>query len=429
MSYRLLLKPKNQGVIALVIAATAITGTIAVYAVSQFGQLGKTASSEMVPTAPVVQKVTALGRLQPEAEVIKLSAPLALDGDRIAQILVEEGDRVKAGQVIAILDSRDRLQTAVLQAQKQVQVAQAKLAQVKAGAKTGEIQAQQATVERLQAQSIGDRQSQEEAIARLEAQWQGDSIAQAATIKKLTAELNNAQAEYLRYQQLYKDGAISNSAFDSKRLSVETTKQQLDEAQAVLNRINTTAKRQIAEAKVGLNRINATGNKQIREAKATLNSIAEVRPVDVAAAQTEVENAIASLKRAQTDLTAAYIKAPTTGQILKIHYRAGEKIGDSGIADFAQTDQMIAVAEVYQSDINKVKLGQQAVISGQAFTGELRGQVSQIGLQVNRQNVFSNQPGENLDSRVIEVKIRLNKEDSKRVAGFTNLQVQTAIEL
>ncbi|MBD2166387.1 ABC exporter membrane fusion protein [Calothrix membranacea FACHB-236] len=429
MSYRLLLKPKNQGVIALVIAATAITGTIAVYAVSQFGQFGKTASSETVPTAPVVQKVTALGRLQPEAEVIKLSAPLALDGDRISQILVEEGDRVKAGQVVAILDSRDRLQTAVLQAQKQVQVAQAKLAQVKAGAKTGEIQAQQATVERLQAQSIGDRQSQEEAIARIEAQWQGDRIAQAATIKKLTAELNNAQAEYLRYQQLYKDGAISNSAFDSKRLSVETTKQQLDEAQAVLNRINTTASRQLAEAKVGLNRINATGNKQISEAKATLNSIAEVRPVDVAAAQTEVENAIASLKHAQTDLAAAYIKAPTAGQILKIHYRAGEKIGDSGIADFAQTNQMIAVAEVYQSDINKVKLGQQAVISGQAFTGELRGQVSQIGLQVNRQNVFSNQPGENLDSRVIEVKIRLNPEDSKRVAGLTYLQVQTAIEL
>ncbi|MDZ7961199.1 MAG: ABC exporter membrane fusion protein [Aulosira sp. DedQUE10] len=429
MSYRLLLKPKNQGVIVLVIAATAITGAIAVYAVSQFGQVGKTASSETVSTTPVLQKVTALGRLQPEAEVIKLSAPLDLDGDRISQILVQEGDHMKAGQIVAILDSRDRLQTAVLQAQKQVQVAQAKLAQVKAGAKTGEIQAQQATVERLQAQSIGDRQSQQEAIARIEAQWQGDRIAQAATIKKLTAELNNAQAEYLRYQQLYKDGAISNSLFDNKRLSVETTKQQLDEAQAVLNRINTTASRQLAEAKVGLNRINATGNKQVSEAKATLNSIGEVRLVDVAAAQTEIENAIASLKRAQTDLAAAYIKAPTAGQILKIHHRAGEKIGDAGIADFAQTNQMIAVAEVYQNDINKVKLGQQAVISGQAFTGEIRGKVSQIGLQVNRQNVFSNQPGENLDSRVIEVKIRLNPEDSKRVAGLTNLQVQTAIEL
>ncbi len=415
MGHRLLFKPKNQGIIALGIAATAITGGIVVYAISQFGQVGRTASPE-IPTTPIVQKVTALGRLQPEAEVIKLSAPLALDGDRIAQILVAEGDRVKSGQVLAILDSRDRLQTAVLQAQKQVLVAQAKLTQVKAGAKTGEIQAQQATVERLQAQSQGDRQSQQQAIARIEAQWQGDRIAQ-------------AQAEYLRYQQLYKDGAISNSAFDTKRLSVETTKQQLDEAKAVLNRINTTASRQLAEAKVGLNRINATSNKQVSEAKATLSSIAEVRPVDVALAQTEVENAIAALKHAQTDLAAAYIKAPTAGQILKLHYRAGEKIGDAGLADFAQTNQMIAVAEVYQTDIGKVKLGQKAIITGQAFTGELRGKVSQIGLQVNRQNVFSNQPGENLDSRVIEVKIRLNPEDSKRVAGLTNLQVQTAIEL
>jgi HlyD family secretion protein len=428
MGDRLLFKPKNQGLIALAIAATAITGGIVVYGISQFGQVGRTASSE-IPTTPTVQKVTALGRLQPEAEVIKLSAPLALDGDRIAQILVQEGDRVTSGQVLAILDSRDRLQTAVLQAEKQVQVAQARLTQVRAGAKTGEIDAQQATVERLQAQLQGDQNSQQEAIARIEAQWQGDRIAQTATIKKLEAELNNAQAEYLRYQQLYKDGAISSSAFDARRLSVETTKQQLDEAKAVLNRINTTASRQLAEAKATLNRIDATNNKQISEAKATLNSIAEVRPVDVALAQKEVDQAIASLKRAQTDLTAAYIKAPTAGQILKIHNRAGEKIGDTGLADFAQTDQMIAVAEVYQSDIGKVKLGQKATITGQAFTGELQGKVSHIGLQVNRQNVFSNQPGENLDSRVIEVKIRLSPEDSKQVAGFTNLQVQTAIEL
>ncbi len=427
MTNRLLFKPKNQQLIALVIGATVITGGIVVYAISQFGQVSKTSSSETVAAAPISEKVTALGRLQPEAEVISLSAPLALDGDRIAEILIKEGDRVKDGQVVAILDSRDRLQTAVLQAQKQVKLAQAKLAQVKAGAKTGEIQAQQATIERLQAQSQGDRKEQEQAIARLQAQWQGDRIAQEATIRKLEAELSNAEAEYQRYQQLSKQGAISNSLFDNKRLSWETSIQQLNEAKAVLNRINDTANKQIAEAKVGLKRINTTGNKEVNVAQATLKSIAEVRPVDVQIAQTEVENAIASLKRAQTELAAAYIKAPTKGQILKIHKRAGEKIGDAGVADLAQNDQMIAVAEVYQTDIAKVKLGQQAVITSQGFTGELRGTVSLIGLQVNRQNVFSNQPGENLDSRVVEVKIHLNAEDSTRVAGLTNLQVQIAI--
>ncbi len=429
MSQRLLLKPVNKGLIGLAMAVTAITGGIVIYGISQFGQVGQTASSEPVPTKPIRQKVAALGRLEPEAEIISLSAPLDLDGDRVAQILVKEGDRVQAGQVIAILDARDRLQTAVLQAQQQVRVAQAKLNQVQAGAKAGEINAQQASVERLEAQSQGDKTAQQQAIFRIEAQWSGDRIAQKATIKKLEAELKNAEAEYQRYQQLYSQGAVSNSLYDTKGLTVETAKQQLDEAKAVLNRINTTASKQLAEAKAELARTNATGGKQVSEAKAMLNSIAEVRPVDIAAAKTEVENAIATLKHTQTELAGAYIKASMAGQIIKIHTRVGEKISDACIADLAQTDQMLAVAEVYQTDIGKVKLGQQAVISSQAFAGELRGTVTQIGLQVNRQNVFGNRPGENLDRRVIEVKIRLSPEDSKQVAGFTNLQVQTAIEL
>ncbi|MBW4629847.1 MAG: ABC exporter membrane fusion protein [Brasilonema octagenarum HA4186-MV1] len=420
-------KPTNRWLIGLVVGATAITGGIAYYGISQYGVFSQKPAP--VETAPPVKKVTALGRLEPEAEVIKLSAPLALDGDRITQLLVKESQQVKAGQVVAILDSRDKLQDALQQAQEQVKVAQAKLTQVKAGAKSGEIVAQKATVERLQAQLQGDRISQEETIDRLQAQWEGDRIAQEAAIRKNQAELNNAQAEYRRYEQLYKQGAISSSSFDSKRLSFETAQQQLNEAKAILNRINATGSKQVREAKVALQRINATGVKQIREADATLNKIVEIRPVDVQAAQAEVDNAVAAVKRAQTELKQAYIKAPTAGQILKIHTRVGEKMSDSGILDLAQTNQMVAVAEVYQSDIGKVKTGQKAIVTSQAFNGELRGVVSLVGLQVNQQKVFSNQPGENLDKRVIEVKVRLTPEDSKRVAGLTNLQVQTQIEL
>lgn len=427
MNVKVLSKPGNRWLIGLVVGATAITGGIVFYGISQYGMISQKPAP--VETAPPVKKVTALGRLEPEAEVIKLSAPLALDGDRIAQLLVKQGDNVKAGQVVAILDSRDKLQDALSQAQEQVKMSQAKLAQVKAGAKSGEIFAQKATIERLQAQLQSDRVAQEEAIARLEAQWLGDRTAQEATIRRLQAELNNAQAEDQRYQQLYKEGAESRSLFDSKRLALESAQQQLNEAKAVLSRINTTASKQVREAKVALQRINVTGVKQIKEANATLDKIAEVRPVDVQAAQAEVDNAFSAVKRAQTDLQQAYIKAPTAGKILKIHTRVGEKISDSGIADLGQTEQMVAVAEVYQSDIGKVKTGQKAVVKGQGFNGELQGTVSLIGLQVNRQNVFSNQPGENLDKRVIEVKIRLTPEDSKRVAGLTNLQVQTAIEL
>jgi HlyD family secretion protein len=429
MSYKLSFKSPSPGLIGLMLAATAIPVGIIIYGVSNFGQMGKTSVNESKPIVPIAEIVTALGRLEPETEVIKLSAPLALDGDRIVEVLVKEGANVKVGQVIAILQSRDLLKNAVIQSTKQVEVAKAKLAQIKAGAKSGEIQEQSAIVDRVKAQYTGDKQAQAENIARISAQWEGDRIAQTATINKLTAELKNAESEYQRYQQLFSEGAISNSVIDSKRLNVETAKQTLSESQAILKRINTTANKQLSEAKIALNRINNTSNKQISETQGKLNSIAEIRPVDVALARTEVESAIANLKKAETELEAAYIRAPMTGQIIKIHTRVGEKIGDEGIADFAQTNAMMAVAEVYQTDISKIKLGQKAIITSQGFTGELQGTVQQIGLQVKRQNIFGDQPGENLDSRIVEVKILLNPEDSKKVSGLTNLQVQTAIKL
>ncbi len=111
MRLKLLSKNSNRWLIGLAFAALAITGGITVHAISQFGQDRSRSSSKSVETA--LPKVAALGRLEPEAEVIKLFAPLALDGDRIAQLLIKEGEQVKAGQVVAILDSRDKLAVAV----------------------------------------------------------------------------------------------------------------------------------------------------------------------------------------------------------------------------------------------------------------------------------------------------------------------------
>jgi HlyD family secretion protein len=90
---------------------------------------------------------------------------------------------------------------------------------------------------------------------------------------------------------------------------------------------------------------------------------------------------------------------------------------------------MQVVAEVYQSEIQKVRQGQSATITSEAFGEELRGTVHEIGMEVSRQSTFSNQPGENLDQRIVKVRIRINPEESQRIAGLTNLQVQVAITL
>ncbi|MDL5057260.1 ABC exporter membrane fusion protein [Geitlerinema calcuttense] len=427
MSIQGSLKSLNRRVLGIAIAAVAFTGASVYYAISQFGPKPQTPA--IAQTTPTIQYVTALGRLLPETEVIRVSAPLSLDKDRLAELNVQRGDRVEANQIIAILDSRDRLENALNQAQERLRVAEAKLAQVKAGAKSGEINAQQATIRRLEAQWQTDTAAQQAVISRLEAQLQGEIAAQQATVERLEAAQQNAEAEYRRHEQLYKDGAISTSLFDSKRLTWETQRQQLNEARVILERIQNTGRQQLNEARVTLDRLERTGSQQVNEAQATLEQIAEVRPVDVQAAQAEVDAALADVKKAESDLNQVFIRAPIGGRILEVHTRPGETLSDNGVVDLGQTDRMEAIAEVYQTDVGKIRSGQTAIITSDSFDGELRGTVRLVGLQVGQQSVFSNQPGENLDRKVVEVRIRLNPEDSQRVADLTHLQVQVAIQL
>ncbi|AFZ58200.1 ABC exporter membrane fusion protein [Anabaena cylindrica FACHB-243] len=429
MMRELAFKPSQRPIIMLGTAIIVGIGGLQGYRILQ--NSSKTAQITQVSqvSIPQIKTVTALGRLEPKGTVITLSAPTSGQSSRVEQLLVKEGDQVKAGQVIAILDNRSQLQAAYQEAQAAVKIAQVNLEKVQAGAKIGEIKAQKAEIARIQAQKLGDETGQRETVGRLEAQWQGETTAQRATINKLQAELKNAEVELQRYQQLYQDGAISQSLFDSKRLSFDTITQQLSEARANLNRIDSTGRKQISEAKTALSRINATGSEQVISAQATLNQIAEVRPVDVTAAKAEVNRTIAAAQQAKANLDQTYVKSPENGVIFDVHTRAGEVVSNDGIVEIGQTKQMYAVVEVYQSDISKIRPQQKVRISSNSLSGELQGTVDWLGWKVQRQNVINSDPSENIDSRVVEVHVQLDQESSDKAAKFTNLQVQAVISL
>jgi HlyD family secretion protein len=422
-------KPSSRPMIMLGTAIIVGIGSIQGYRFLQ--NQSKTANITQVSqeSIPQIKTVTALGRIEPKGKIIKLSAPASSQNSRVETLLVKEGDNVKTGQIIAILDNRPRLEAAFQEAQASVKVAQVNLEKVQEGAKLGEINAQKAEIDRIEAQKLGEENGQRQAVARLEAQWQGETTAQQATINRLQAELKNAQVELQRYQQLYQDGAISQSLFDSKSLSVDTITQQLSEARANLNRIDSTGRKQISEAKTALTRINATGSKQVTSAKATLNQIAEVRPVDVAAAKAELNRAIAAAKQAKANLDQVYVKSPQNGVVFDIYTRSGEVVSNDGIVEIGQTNQMYAVVEVYQSDVSKITPKQKVKISSNSLPGELQGTVDWIGWKVQRQNVINSDPSENIDSRVVEVHVQLDQESSNKAAKFTNLQIKAVISL
>ncbi|MGA9379713.1 MAG: biotin/lipoyl-binding protein, partial [Phormidium sp.] len=180
------LLPKNALVMAT--AATLLVSGTSAYTIWRLQSSQLEASQVPVVVVPQIKVVTALGRLEPQGEVLTVSAPVSAEGSRVEQLLVKQGDRVKAGQEIAVLDSRDRLAASLLQAQEQVKVAQANLEKVLAGAKKGELNAQKATIARISAERENEITAQKATIARINAERESEIAAQKATIARINAE-------------------------------------------------------------------------------------------------------------------------------------------------------------------------------------------------------------------------------------------------
>ena len=392
----LLVNFRSWLLISLAITTFISTLLISFQSISNFRT--KSQSKVAIPIntpSPIITGVAALGRLEPQGEIIRLSASNSLGGGiRIAKLLVKKGDKIRQGQLIAFLDSYSLNLAALEKAKRQVEVAKANLEKVEAGAKQGDIYAQKAT------------------IGRLEAELRGETSAQKAIIARLQAELNNAQRENQRYEDLYENGAVSASNAESKRLRRDTLQQQINEAKAALNRTQQTLQ------------------KQLNEAQARLNSIVEIRPTDLQLAKADLASAKASVTQVQAELDLSIIRSPIDGQVLKINAWPGEIISSQGIAELGRTQQMYVVAEVYETDVKKVKLGQSVDITADAFSGKIQGTVTDIGLQVNQQNIFNNHPGADTDNKIVDVKIRINDpKDNQKVAALTNLQVEVMIKI
>ena len=344
-----------------------------------------------------LKQVVALGKLIPKGEVIKLSVANAEDS-RVNQILVEEGDRVEKNQVIAILQGIDRRERDLEEAEKAVDLARAKLEQTRAGeTKQAELAAQRAN------------------ISRLESQLRNETLEKEAAIASAEAQLRQANLTYERNKSLQKDGAVSQQAFDEAL-------EKLDMAKATLN-----------ERKAQLNNASQSLEEEIKQERENLARLQEIRPVDVKVAEIELERAIIAVEQRKADLEDTKVKVPISGQILRINTRVGEQVNtQEGIAELGRTDEMYAVAEVYETDIGKVKIGQPATISSEygGFEGKLKGRVEHLGLQVGAKELSesSQDPTQDENSRIVEVKIRINPEDSKKVAGLTNMKVRVEID-
>lgn len=144
-------------------------GAIAVIAASVAGWRLRSTPAPVAAEVPVALDVHSLGYLEPKSEVIRLAPPSTMEQVRVERLLVGKGDAVRAGDLLVVLDNYERRAAAVAEAEARIDVEQARLAQIKAGAKPGDIAAQSAMVSRAKSvlnQSLIDLKRSERLVSR-----------------------------------------------------------------------------------------------------------------------------------------------------------------------------------------------------------------------------------------------------------------------
>ncbi|MBG0798412.1 HlyD family efflux transporter periplasmic adaptor subunit [Methylocystis sp. L43] len=269
--------------------------------------------------APAALGVGALGWIEPRSRLIRVSNEAAATGGVVGEILVREGQSIKAGTRIAVLSDWRRRRAEVALAAAEISAAKARL---------------------LAAE----------------------------------AEFESAQRDAERKKSLYKSGSATLSVVDGVEL-------------------------------------------RLKKAKAD---------VDVATASIQQGEANLELKEAQ--LSQAVSTAPIDGVVIKINARPGERIGPNGVADIANLNELDVVAEVYETDIPRVRVGQKAIVKLPEVSAPYQAKVREIAFLVRKNRVNDTDPLADRDNKIVEVRLTLERPGIEQLRHQLFRQVQVQIE-
>jgi HlyD family secretion protein len=254
--------------------------------------------------APLVQQVTALGRLTPEGGLVKLAVPAGTAGGNevVDRWFVSEGAPISKGQLLARLSSYGQLKAMLDQAESNL-----------------------------------------------------------VSTKALLPFLEISKS---RGSQLYADGAISEEELAKTSASIITKR------------------------------------------------------ADIVGAQ-------AAVIKARQQLSAAEIRSPLNGNLIRIYSWPGMKETDQGLALIGRTETMQVWAQVFQSDVSRLSIGQGATVRPESggFKGTLRARLESIIGVVSDRDLFATNANNDVNARVVLVKLDLDPADRQRVARLSGLNV------
>ena len=350
------------GVVVLVVAGLGFVGWQSLS--NQQAVAEEPAETAVIRRGTLLVTVEGTGSLAPTAEVTLAF----LSGGQVAEILVEEGQVVEAGQPLVQLET-DELALQVARSEAALASAEGQLAQLLAGPRPEEVAAQEANLAAMQGGVSAAAANRDQVAA-------GPSAAQIAS-----AETQVASAEMEHRSALINYDGINEKDADRKeqaRYDLWAAEVALDAAQTQLDVLlagaNTDAVR-AAQSNVG----SAAAQRDAAQAQLDL-LLAGSTEEQIQAAEAAVDQARVALDQARLRLQQATLTAPMAGAVTSLGLESGEMVNPGQtVVVLSDLTALEVDVNLDETDVVRVAAGQEAQVSLDAFPGvEMTGEVTYI---------------------------------------------------
>jgi HlyD family secretion protein len=321
-------------------------------------------------------------------------------GGRVTQIPVEEGQAVKAGDLLVRFESDD-LKAQRAQAQAQLEQAQADLRRLQRGNRPEEIARAQATAQEQRAMLDAARNGPRSQELQ---QAQADYAA-------ASTDAANAQTNYKRMEMLVRSDTVSRQEYDNAKALRDSTAQKAESLSQRLALLKAGTRKEDLQA----------AEERYRQAQAAADLMQHgYRKEDIEAGRARFDEAKARIEQLDVQLKEAELFAPADGLVQTVSVRTGDLVGLGRIVvTMLESSQLWVKVYVPETDLASVRVGQRAHVEvdslqKRAFTGQVQAIASQA--EFLPRNV---QTRDDRQHQVFGVKIRVDNSDGLLKSGMS----------
>lgn len=214
-----------------------------------------------------------------------------------------------------------------------------------------------------------------------------------SSVNEAKAVMEDAQSEWHRRQQLFSAGVVSREELDRYAREADVAKAKYDAAVQQHALVDDHA-----------------------------------REEDQSFAEADLQLAQGQLAEAEARYEKSFIRSPIDGTVLRKHHRSGESVSNSSttpdpILTIGDRAKLRVRVDVDETDVSKVRLGQKAYVTADAFgKRKFWGHIVRVGQQLGPKNVRTDEPTEKIDTKILETLVELDPgsqlPDGLRVDAF-----------